>query len=151
MYQYVGDEVIIVWPEDKAGRYSNWLTCYEAMRVALEKRSPVYQKRYGLVPEFKAGVHGGLVIITEIGTLQRAHVYHGDVLNTASRIQSKCNEVGYDLLVSEFLMSEVHLSRRKEFEKVGVVPLRGKTEEVIIFGFDKRIQQVDVKASSVSS
>lgn len=150
VYQYVGDEVIVVWPEGKAAIESYWLICYENMRAAIDKMTSVYMESYGLVPEFKAGVHDGLVITTEVGTLQRAHVYHGDVLNTAARIQSKCNEMGFDLLVSKSLISVMRLDRRKEFEKVGTVELRGKTEEVVIYGFDKRGKENSAKRSMSS-
>lgn len=147
IYQYVGDEVIIVWPEGQAAKDSYWLSCYESMCATLEKMAPVYMESYGAIPEFKAGVHDGLVITTEVGTLQRAHVYHGDVLNTAARIQAKCNEEGYDLLVSESLVSAIRLGRRKEFDKVGTVLLRGKSEGVVIYGFDKQIGQAEIKGS----
>ena len=134
VHQYVGDEVVIVWPGGQAGERPHWLACFEAMRAALEEAAAAYRKRYDVTPEFKAGVHGGLVVVTEVGTLQRAHVYHGDVLNTASRIQAKCNEVGFDLLVSESLLAGLDSGRREEFKRVGAVPLRGKTEEVVIYG-----------------
>ena len=147
IYQYVGDEVIIVWPGSHAVEHTYWLSCYEKMCASLKKRAPYYLKSYGLVPEFKAGVHGGLVITTEIGSLQRAHVYHGDVLNTAARIQAKCNEVGFDLLVHESLVSSIHLAKRMEFEKVGATFLRGKAEEVVVYGFDKRASSTGLEAS----
>lgn len=137
VYQYVGDEVVIVWPENLATKNSYWLSCYEAMQLAIDKKSPFYLEQYGLSPEFKAGVHDGLVIVTEVGTLQRAHVYHGDVLNTASRIQAKCNEVGFDLLISDSLLSAIPSNKQQAFEQVGGVDLRGKTEKVVIHGFDK--------------
>jgi adenylate cyclase len=135
VYQYVGDEVVIVWPGDEPGGRPYWLACYEAMRAALEEVAPAYRESYGVTPEFKAGVHGGLVVVTEVGTLQRAHVYHGDVLNTASRIQAKCNEAGYDLLVSESMAAGLRSGRRQEFKRVGAIPLRGKTEEIVVYGF----------------
>lgn len=134
VYQYVGDEVVIVWPDAQAVAHPYWLACYEAMKAAVKDAAPVYRQKYGVTPEFKAGVHGGLVVATEVGTLQRAHVYHGDVLNTASRIQAKCNETGFDLLVSESLIAGIGSDRRQDFQRVGVVPLRGKTEDVVVYG-----------------
>lgn len=120
---------------------------YAVFPSIMEKMAPIYMETYGAIPEFKAGVHDGLVITTEVGTLQRAHVYHGDVLNTAARIQAKCNEEGYDLLVSESLVSAIRLGRRKEFDKVGTVLLRGKNEGAVIYGFDKQIGAVEIKGS----
>lgn len=140
VYQYVGDEVVIVWPGKKD---ANWLGCYEGMQQVVKKKAPEYLKRYGVVTEFKAGVHGGLVIVTEIGSMKRSYVYHGDVLNTASRIQDQCNQSGFELLVSEDLLNSISDNRQIEFEKVGALPLRGKSEEITIYGFDKRNNRED--------
>lgn len=86
-----------------------------------------------MVPEFKAGVHAGAVVVSEVGTLQRAHVYHGDVLNTAARIQSKCNELGCDLLVSREALSVLPLERQGRFEALAPVALRGKAETLVVY------------------
>jgi adenylate cyclase len=131
VYQYIGDEVVIVWPGGRAA--GHWLECFNAMRAAVAAERARYESKYGVVPEFKAGVHAGVVVVTEIGTLQRAHVYHGDVLNTAARIQDKCNETGFDLLVSKEALSSVAPSRQAGFTPMGPVPLRGKAATVEVF------------------
>ena len=132
VYQYVGDEVVVVWPGDP--KDSHWLACFEAMRDAVKAAAASYQAKYGAIPEFKAGVHGGEVVVTEVGTLQRAHVYHGDVLNAASRIQAKCNETGFDLLASNEVVAGLSPGEAARFQEVGAVALRGKSEEVLIHG-----------------
>jgi adenylate cyclase len=132
VYQYVGDEVVLVWPGARRARH--WLACFQSMRDALLAVTPAYEAKYGAAPAFKAGVHAGQVIATEVGTLQRAHVYHGDVLNAASRIQAKCNETGFDLLVSEEAVLGMACGDLGRFEKVGALPLRGKAEQLVIYG-----------------
>ncbi len=104
------------------------------MREAIELERSAYEQEFGTVPEFKAGVHAGEVIVTEVGTLQRAHVYHGDVLNTAARIQAKCNETGFDLLVSEAALRSVASELEERFEQVGALPLRGKSKPITMYG-----------------
>ena len=138
VYQYVGDEVVVVWLGGRAERSAPWLVCYERMRARVSEAAPRYLERYGIEPEFKAGVHGGLVIVTEVGSVHRALVYHGDVLNTASRLEHRCNQAGFDLLVTGPLMERVPAARRSEFERVGEVALRGKAEAVVVYGFDRR-------------
>jgi adenylate cyclase len=133
VYQYIGDEVVVVWPGGRAA--GRWLDCFIEMRTALATEGPGYLARYGVVPQFKAGVHAGNVVVTEVGTLQRAHVYHGDVLNTAARIQAKCNETGFDLLASQEALSTLSPQQRTGFELVAPFTLRGKTEAVQVFGF----------------
>jgi adenylate cyclase len=106
------------------------------MQKEIDKKANIYITKYGLVPEFKAGVHGGVVVASEIGNLKRAHAYHGDVLNTAARIQAKCNELGYDLLVSKSMFTEISAKLRKAFCRIGALPLRGKQKEVIVYGLN---------------
>lgn len=132
VHQYVGDEVVIVWPDGHAA--GRWLDCFAGMRASVAAESTKYLDTYGVVPEFKAGVHAGVVVVTEVGTLQRAHVYHGDVLNTAARIQAKCNELGFDLLASKEALASLPADRQAEFEPMGPLPLRGKSAMVEVFG-----------------
>jgi len=132
VYQYIGDEVVIVWPGSRAA--GQWVSCFNDMRQAVEAERQTFEREYGCVPEFKAGVHTGEAVVTEIGTLQRAHAYHGDVLNTAARIQAKCNEVGFDLLASREALSAVNRQQLEGFVPMGALPLRGKAQPVEVFG-----------------
>ena len=93
-----------------------------------------YIRRYGLTPEFKAGIHFGKVTIGEIGVVKKDIVFSGDVLNSASRIQSKCNELGANILISENLLEILNLPNQKfSSHKVGEFELRGKSEKIILY------------------
>jgi len=151
VYQYVGDEVVVVWPgRREAGR---WLQCFEGMRSAVEAERATYEARYGTAPEFKAGVHAGPVVVSEVGTLQRAHVYHGDVLNTAARLQAKCDEAGFDLLVSEAGIEYLSPTQREGFSPVGAVTLKGRSGPVPVLGLrtTKADRPGDVLSSGASA
>jgi adenylate cyclase len=131
VYQYVGDEVVIVWPGARAA--GHWLDCFVEMRATVAAERSKYMGRYGFVPQFKAGVHAGAVVVAEVGTLQRAHVYHGDVLNTAARIQATCNEAGFDLLASKEALASLAPGRQTRFQPLAPLHLRGKSEMVEVF------------------
>ena len=83
-------------------------------------------KKYGVVPQFKAGLHCGRVTVAEIGNIKRDIAYHGDVLNTASRIQSICNEYKERLLVSGALLGKAGDLNGYKVESIGNVQLKGK-------------------------
>lgn len=133
VYQYIGDEVVVVWPTRRTS--ARWLRCFVDMVAAVEAERAAYQTRYGEVPEFKAGVHAGDVVVSEVGTLRRAHAYHGDVLNTAARVQAKCKETGFDLLVTDAALEALDTDRRGDFTAVGTLPIRGRSAPVTMFGF----------------
>jgi adenylate cyclase len=79
----------------------------------IEQHSLYFNKKYGVIPEFKAGIHFGSVIRAQIGDLKKEIIFNGDVLNTTARIQSMCNELGKKLLVSEELFNHLEIKPNK--------------------------------------
>ena len=85
------------------------MSFYFAFKGRIDDKTGYYQETYGLVPEFKAGVNIGIATVTEVGDIKREIAYHGDVLNTAARIQGVCNQYGKKLLISEHLAERIKL------------------------------------------
>ena len=132
VYQYVGDEVVVVWPV--RGSNLNCIRSFYKMDQIIKSNKDVYQSRYGLVPVFKAGIHMGSAIMTSVGKQRRALVYHGDVLNTTSRIEGKCNELDQKLLISEDLLANIDLKDEFVIEEKGEIELRGKARKLRLYG-----------------
>lgn len=132
IYQYVGDEIVISWEMDKGIRNANCITAYFDIQQELIRRKSYFLAKYQVFPEFKAGVHQGYVMAGEIGVVKREIAYSGDVLNTAARIQSKCNEFGVNLLFSGDLIQRLSLTGLSPRE-LGDIELRGKQERVKLF------------------
>lgn len=131
IYQYVGDEIVISWLTKKGVNRANCINCYYKMIALLKDKSDYFDETYGTQPLFKAGLHFGHVITGEMGIVKREIVYSGDVLNTASRIQSLCNEMNTDLLVSNDLIQRIDLSvLHKKMKSIGEIILRGKQEKI---------------------
>jgi len=132
IYQYVGDEVILTWQLKNGLRNDNCINAYFTFKKQLLKRQEYYQSRYNCTPFFKAGLNEGIVTATEVGKYKKEIAYHGDTINTAARIQGKCNDFNEELLVSENLKNKLNISNFN-FNKLGSVLLRGKELEVSIF------------------
>ncbi|WP_181040025.1 adenylate/guanylate cyclase domain-containing protein [Aureitalea marina] len=131
IYQYVGDEIVISWITKNGVNRANCISCYYKMTGLLKDKSDYFNDTYGTQPVFKAGLHFGPVITGEMGIVKREIVYSGDVLNTASRIQSLCNEMKTDLLVSRNLISLIDLNfLDKKVKSIGNISLRGKQEKI---------------------
>ncbi len=135
IYQYVGDEVILTWKTKDGLRNDNCLNAYFNFMGQLNRRADYYKNRYNCTPFFKAGINAGLVTVTEVGRYKKEIAYHGDPINTAARIQSKCNEFKRGLLISENLKALLD-TPDFTFEKLGAIPLRGKSHEVGIFAIE---------------
>jgi adenylate cyclase len=133
VYQYVGDEAILLWDVDAGLREANCIRAYFRFRDRLRERAAHYQREYGEVPVFKAGVNIGCATVVEVGEIKREISYLGDVLNTAARIQGKCSELGEDLLISEALHRRLErLPGDLEVGRMGEVALRGREQAVSI-------------------
>lgn len=130
VYQYVGDEIILMWPTREGLRHHCCLRFYFACKRQFRARARYYQDTYGLLPHFKAGVHAGPVTAVEIGEIKKDIAYHGDTLNTAARIQSLCNDYQAELLVSESLLAKMPPAPQLKTEFLGRIALRGKAEHV---------------------
>ena len=134
IYQYVGDQVVVSWTMSKGLRKNNCLKCFYNMQDALQQRAERYQEKYGIVPEFKAGLHCGLVTVGEIGIIKKDIVFSGDVVNTTARIESMCNDYGVRMLISKVLLDKLQLPPG-DYPTVpmGSIELRGKKEKVELY------------------
>ena len=130
VYQYVGDEIVVMWPEREGFQQHHCVRFYFACKKQFQNRTEYYMKNYGMLPAFKAGLHSGKVTAVEIGQVKRDIAYHGDTLNTAARIQSVCNEYNKDFLASEYVMERIGAHPNMITENLGMILLKGKTEEV---------------------
>ncbi|MDM8160502.1 adenylate/guanylate cyclase domain-containing protein [Labilibaculum sp. K2S] len=128
IYQYVGDEVVLTWKINDGIENLRCLQVFYDFLDILEKKKGYYQKTYGMIPIFKAGVHSGKVMVAEVGELKSEIAYHGDAINTASRIQGLCNSYESRLLISGDLLAELKKKNKKVdmYTFLGAVLLTGK-------------------------
>ncbi len=136
IYQYVGDEAVLTWPMKAGLKNHNCLRAYYNFINSLKAKSDYYHKTYGCEPFFKAGLHGGLVTVTEVGKYKKEIAYHGDAINTAARIQGQCNALNEQLLISETLKKKLE-NGPFTFDAMGSVPLKGKKKDVPICAVKK--------------
>lgn len=138
IYQYVGDEAVLTWDKQHGFTNNNCLEIYFAFRHQLLAKKDYYLEQYGVVPEFKAGLHHGKVMVAEVGVVKKEIAFHGDVLNTAARIQGQCNEYQQYLLISKDLLQQLNIGSHLNSTFIGAIPLKGKMIDVPIYGIQKR-------------
>ncbi len=133
IYKYVGDEVILVWKMKEGIKDANCLNVFFKMKEKIEKEGNKYMRKYGLVPVFKAGLHGGMAVAGEMGLIKREIAYIGDVVNTAARIEGMCNSCGETFLVSGDIFEKIQIPVSIRSKDLGRVRLRGKEQEITLF------------------
>jgi len=136
IYQYVGDEIVVTWKVKRIPFNKRPLRCYYRMLQLIEKKAPYFEAAYGTVPTFKTGFHYGPTMVGEVGYVKREIVFSGDVVNTAARIQAKCNELGLPILASEdFLKIVQPLPKKITHHLLGEHTLKGKINDVKLVTF----------------
>jgi adenylate cyclase len=141
IYQYVGDEAVLTWEVSKLKSIIQCIDAFWAYNDALLKRSNYYKNTYDIIPEFKAGMSIGMVTVVEIGYSKKEVAYHGNTLNTASRIEGLCNIYSEKLLISKKLYIELIKEKSSYiFEKVAETRLRGKENMTEIYSANKTVK-----------
>lgn len=130
IYQYVGDEVVISWDYERGVKENTCIDCYFAYQRKLESMREFFETEFGVFPKFKAGLHGGDLVVTEVGVIKKEIAYHGDVINTTSRIQKECNTYSAELLISGLLLNDLQQPAKLLANALGDVVLKGKNQTV---------------------
>ncbi|MEM0931466.1 MAG: adenylate/guanylate cyclase domain-containing protein [Bacteroidota bacterium] len=131
IYQYVGDEAVLTWEFKDGIKDQNCIKAFFNFKQLLSDREQFYQNTYGCLPFFKAGMHSGIVTVTEVGKYKKEIAYHGDTINTAARIQGKCNDLDSELLLSESLKEKLQRNSFL-FKEMGKISLKGKQGKVMV-------------------
>jgi adenylate cyclase len=132
IYQYVGDEVILTWKLHDGLRNQNCINAYFNFKQQLIKKQEYYMSNYNLNPHFKAGINSGIVTVTEVGKYKKEIAYHGDTINTAARIQGKCNDFKQELLISGNLKDQLD-NMAFNFDRLDSIALKGKEQKVLVY------------------
>ncbi|MEO0338501.1 MAG: adenylate/guanylate cyclase domain-containing protein [Bacteroidota bacterium] len=130
--EYVGDLVVISWSFPIGTAESRCLHCYQDFEKAIYQKRETYLSRYGTVPEFKAAVHCGAVIIGEMGKIKKTIKFSGDVLNTTARVEKVCGKIGAKMVITDNLM-EILTDPPYPMEKVSDVSLKGKQATIDVY------------------
>ncbi len=131
IHKYVGDEVIFTWRMKNGLRYGNALDLYFDIAEQIELHKDEMIAEFGLVPQYRAALHGGKVISAQIGHIKRAIDLSGDVMNSLSRILGLAKEMKKDMLVSsEVLQRFPQAAERFTIGPEHIIPVKGRKREV---------------------
>lgn len=140
IHKYVGDEVIFTWPMRIGVRYENCLDLYFDIQERIAHHADALKGEFGVVPHFRAALHGGRVISAQVGHTKRSLELSGDVMNSVSRILGVAKDMKVDLLVSgEMLKRLPKATERFTFGPENVVPVKGRKREVRVHAVQRKL------------
>jgi len=133
IFQYVGDEVVVIWTPKTGLKNSRCIQSYFIASDLVQARKEYYLKKFDFIPLFKASLHLGEVTITEIGVSKKEIVYHGDTMNTASRICSSAHSLNSEFIISKPLYDRLNATNEIKFKDLGNHSLKGKDKEINLY------------------
>jgi adenylate cyclase len=133
---YVGDEVIVTWPERSGAIDCRPLRCFAAMRDELARASSQFEHEFGVAPRIRGSLHFGTVIVGEIGDIKRAIVFNGDVMNTAARLEELSRGVDGGFLASRAAMQRFDSAPPFAIRDLGRLAIRGRADGIDVVGID---------------
>jgi adenylate cyclase len=131
---YVGDEIIVTWPELSGAIDCRPLRCFMSMREELINASGQLESEFGVVPRIRGSLHFGPVIVGEIGDVKRAIVFNGDVMNTAARLEELSRGVDGGFLASRAAMERFSSPPPYKVRDLGRLPIRGRVDGIDVVG-----------------
>jgi adenylate cyclase len=141
VHSFVGDAMIATWPLGDVKRNGQAVLAAFAILEGLAKARARYRRLFGVTPQLRVALHGGLVSAGECGDSKRQITYLGDVLNVAARLEQLAKAIDADVVVSADMLPHlalplhVHVLDRGEHALKGIArPLHvlslGRSDDV---------------------
>lgn len=136
--QFVGDTAILVFGLlGEPGAADDAVACaFDFLNEFSHFQEDLTEHRLPIIKHIGIGVHAGKVVVGEVSAVagaRRVGVF-GDAVNIAARLDSLCREFKQDLLVSQPVYKQLSLEAQSDFQPMGEVLFRGKTQPQTVFG-----------------
>jgi adenylate cyclase len=134
IYVYKGDGLIALWDWNKAIRRNALLRAVDAMFAAVLREQAEYRRRFGVVPVFRIGIHGGKVVVSEQGDTRRSIGIYGDTINIAARMEDAAKAHHVACVISgDVAQALAHGNKR--LRSIGTEMIKGISAPIEIFEY----------------
>ena len=135
IYQIIGDEIVLTWKCSKKENFTRAIDFYFLFMEKLRRYDTYFSNIYHKLPLFKASIHCGKIMRLEQGRFKSILAYHGDVVNTAARIQKLCKNYPYPILITSAFYVQVNSNVTKyKIDYIDKVEIQGKKNPVELYG-----------------
>lgn len=129
-YDYRGDGVILIWEGGRTADLTPAAAMLRRLKARLQTEAEAYRAEFATVPDFRAALHVGPVVVSEIGDDKRSIVLVGDTMNTAARLEQAARDLGHDLVCSAEAARRIGAVLGLTLKPLAPVALRGKAQPV---------------------
>jgi adenylate cyclase len=133
IHRYIGDELVVTWPFRRATKNARCIKCALSIAEVLRANAEHYRGTYGEAPRLRIALHGGPVVVSEIGDDRREIVYFGDTINTTARLRGLAKKIQRGLVISAALLEHMRLPDGVRAEDMGAFELSGKAQATRVY------------------
>jgi class 3 adenylate cyclase len=134
IYLYKGDGLIAQWVWSDALKGDKILKAIDAIFGAIRHEQANYQQKFGDVPNFRIGVHGGDVVVSEQGDTKRAIGIYGSTINISARMEEAAKAHGVSCVISGDVAQALSNSNSGLLH-IGHERIKGISAEIPIFQY----------------
>ena len=135
--------MITVWSWAAAIKGDAVLKTVDAMFNAIERQQSPYGRLFGVVPNFRVGIHGGDVVVSEQGDTKRSIGIYGDAINIAARMEDAAAAHGVRCILSETVAEA--LANRDWIHEIGEEAVRGISTTVRVCEYRPRLDPIPIE------
>jgi class 3 adenylate cyclase len=132
IYRFTGDGVVAVWVWKQGIAKNRVVRAIDAIGNAVDREADYYRSRFGHIPEYRIGVHGGPIVTSEEGDTKRAIGFYGDTIHIAARLEQKAKELGIDCVLSGNI-AEHQVGLGDRLLLIGDEPVRGISAPIKVY------------------
>jgi len=132
-HRYIADELVVTWPLARGVKDARCVKCALRIGALIRANAEHYRRTYGEAPRLRIALHGGPIVVSEIGDERREIVYFGDTVNTTARLRGLAKKLQRSLVVSAALLARLQLPEDARAEDIGTFEFSGKAEATRVF------------------
>ena len=133
VHSYVGDAIFIVWPfsQDKEANARVFKTLSELYQICIAKHDAII-KEFGIEPKIRVAIHGGPIVIGEMGHRKRQITYLGNTLNLTARLEGLAKELNAPYIVSDEVLNRSNLPEALNVKPMGQKAVKGSAKKLAV-------------------
>ena len=149
---YVGDLAIISWPMRRGVEGARALRCVFAILAQIQREARSWQTEFGMVPRFRAALHGGPVVTAEIGIDRHKIAYFGDTVNTTGRLETLCRTLNAPILISAELLARMpNLPANMRLTDLGSHDVRGRDRPLSVYSLARSSKKQETNSTAIAA
>lgn len=133
VHSYVGDAIFVMWPFEKDPKLNERIfkTLQELHRIC-EKKNDAIVREFGIPPKFRAAIHGGPIVVGEMGYRKRQITYLGNTLNLTARLEALSKELEIPYLVSDEVLKRSSVPAALKSISLGEKSVKGSAKKLAV-------------------